>query len=311
MAGMTDEVLTPAEMSRADQLAGVSFKQLMENAGRAVADEIVRRYSKRNVTVLCGPGNNGGDGQVVARLLKKRGWKINVYTAFESFKPGKLIVDAIFGAGLSRDFPADLAERINGAGVPIVAIDVPSGLDGLTGSPRGASVKADLTVTFFRKKPGHLLLPGRTLCGEVVVADIGIPCSVLGTIGPTLFENAKPELAALDHSTHKYKRGHAAIWSGGPLNSGASRLAALAAQRAGVGLVTIRGHREALLVHAAHVGAVHRPGRRSLVRHQVAGAGVARNRTSHRSRCRCAHGLRRRIAGPVRRHQGRLRADAA
>ena len=108
--------------------------------------------------VLCGPGNNGADGKVAARYLEDWGWTV---TFSDDIAGAELIIDALYGAGLNRDFPAVLADKINKAGVPIVAIDVPSGLDGLTGQPRGASVKADLTITFFRKKPAHLLLPGR------------------------------------------------------------------------------------------------------------------------------------------------------
>jgi ADP-dependent NAD(P)H-hydrate dehydratase / NAD(P)H-hydrate epimerase len=310
------ELLTPAEMYRADALAvaaGVPSLRLMENAGRAVAEEILRRYGARTILVLCGPGNNGGDGFVVAGCLKGWGWQVAVAllgkrhdlqgdaaamsakwdgpvgeisqfltlrSSAESdasrgpaadasrlaaarrapqhegdWKPC-LIVDALFGAGLSRDFPQDLAEAINDAAVPVVAVDMPSGLDGATGRPRGASVQADLTVTFFRKKPGHVLMPGRALCGDVVVADIGIPARVLDEIKPQLAENVRRALPQPEASSHKYRRGHAVIVSGGPLNTGAARLAAQAALRIGAGLVTIAGSREALAVHAAHVSAI-------------------------------------------------------
>ena len=277
-----NELLTPAELYQADALAvkgGITSLTLMENAGRAVAEEIVRRYGARPTLVACGPGNNGGDGFVVARYLKAWGWKVRVGILGERAELGgdaagmaakwdgvikagietegvELIVDAIFGAGLSRDFPAALADAVNGAGVPVVAIDVPSGLDGATGLPRGSSVNANLTVTFFRKKPGHVLLPGRSLCGETVVADIGIPASVLGEIAPVLVENSRPVLPQSSPLEHKYARGHAVVVSGGPLNTGAARLAAVAALRMGAGLVTLSGTRDALLVHAAHVTAI-------------------------------------------------------
>ena len=243
-------------MYQADALAiasGITEAQLIENAGRAVAEEITRRYGARKTVVLCGPGNNGADGKVAARYLKQWGWPV---TISDDITGAELIIDALYGAGLNRDFPAELADKINNAGVPIVAIDVPSGLDGLTGHPRGASVKADLTITFFRKKPAHLLLPGRMLCGEVVVADIGIPESVLAEIKPQLWENTKPILPSFDSSTHKYKRGHAVIVSGAKFNTGASRLAAQAALKIGAGLVTIAGHEDELLVHAAHTTAL-------------------------------------------------------
>ena len=180
------ELLTPQQMYRADELAlraGISIDTLIDNAGRAVAEEIVRRYGARPTVVLCGPGNNGKDGHVAARYLKQWGWPV---TASDDITGARLIIDALYGAGLSRDFPAVLADKINGAGVPIVSIDVPSGLDGLTGFPRGSCVKADLTITFIRKKPGHVLMPGRALCGEVVVADIGIPESVIAEIKPQI-----------------------------------------------------------------------------------------------------------------------------
>lgn len=279
---MTDELLTPDEMRRADALAvaaGVSSLDLMERAGRAVAEEILRRYGARPTLVLCGPGNNGGDGFVVARLLKGWGWPVRLALlgAADRLKGDAaamaarwdgpvepvgpmagagLIVDALFGAGLSKDFPAELAAAINGAGYPVVAVDVPSGLDGRTGQPRGASVEADVTVTFFREKPGHVLLPGRQLCGEVVLADIGIPESVLQEIRPRDSINCEIRRPEPSLAGHKYGRGHAVVVSGGPLHTGASRLAAQAALRSGAGLVTIAGSREALAVQASHVTAI-------------------------------------------------------
>ena len=255
MAAMT-ELLTPTQMYQADALAlasGITEAQLIENAGRTVAEEITRRYGARKTVVLCGPGNNGADGKVAARYLKQWGWPV---TISDDSADAELIIDALFGAGLNREFPAALADRINSAGVPVVAIDVPSGLDGLTGQPRGACIKADLTVTFFRKKPAHLLLPGRVLCGEVVVADIGIPATVLPELKIQLWENTKPTLPNFDSSTHKYKRGHAVIVSGGKFNTGASRLAAQAALKVGAGLVTVAGQADELRVHAAHTTAI-------------------------------------------------------
>ena len=255
MAAMT-ELLTPAQMYQADALAiasGIAEAQLIENAGRAVAEEIIRRYGARKTTVLCGPGNNGADGKVAARYLGQWGWPV---TISDDITGAELIIDALYGAGLNRDFPSALADKINNAGVPIVAIDVPSGLDGLTGHPRGACVSADLTITFFRKKPAHLLLPGRMLCGDVVVADIGIAESVLAELKLQLWENTRPILPSFDSTTHKYKRGHAVVVSGAKFNTGASRLAAQAALKIGAGLVTIAGHQDELLIHAAHTTAL-------------------------------------------------------
>jgi hydroxyethylthiazole kinase-like uncharacterized protein yjeF len=281
---VANELLTPEEMYRADALAvagGVPSLKLMENAGRAVATEIIKRYKKCTVAVLCGPGNNGGDGFVVARLLKAKGWPVKVYLLgekdklkddalamhrkwkgavehiddFAKAKP-KLIVDAIFGAGLNQDFPQAIADAVHHAHVPVVSIDVHSGLDGLTGRPRGSSITADLTVTFFRKKPAHVLMPGRELCGEIILADIGISNETLNELAIKLHENAAPNLPALGSETHKYARGHAIIWSGPELHTGAARLAAMACARSGAGLTTIIGEEAALRIHAHHLSSI-------------------------------------------------------
>jgi ADP-dependent NAD(P)H-hydrate dehydratase / NAD(P)H-hydrate epimerase len=218
-ASMTEpaplELLTPAEMARADALAvvsGVPSLALMEAAGRAVAREIMARWPRRPVLVLCGPGNNGGDGFVVARHLHDNGWPLEVallgardrlsgdalsmaerwrgplHAADPSRLAGReLVVDGLYGAGLSRDLDGkarDLVEGVNGSDLPVVAIDLPSGIDGTTGAIRGAAVEASLTVTFFRLKPGHLLLPGRDHCGATVVADIGLPATIPASGAP-------------------------------------------------------------------------------------------------------------------------------
>ncbi len=283
------EILTPAQMYQADALAvkaGGSSLRLMEKAGRAVADEITRRFKKCRVAVICGPGNNGGDGFVVARVLAGKKWPVNLFitgeaaalhgdaakmfrkwkgrvrpfaalgTSFELRSKPQLIVDAIFGAGLNREMNPTWVDAIAAAHVPVVAVDVPSGLDGATGRSMGACVKADLTVTFFRKKPAHVLLPGRGFCGDVVVADIGITPPVLDDIKPMLWENVAPMLPTIASNTHKYQRGHAVVWSGPEFATGAARLAALAAARSGAGVVSIAGPAAALRIHAAHVSSV-------------------------------------------------------
>lgn len=286
---MTNEILTPDEMRQAEALAivgGIPSSQLMENAGRAVAVEILKRYKKCAVAILCGPGNNGGDGFVVARFLAAKKWPVKVYlvgkrkalkgdaakmaakwqgqvvdfAAFKAAVSGKsrpgLIVDAVFGIGLNRDFDMAWADTINNAEIPVVAIDVPSGVDGLTGEQRSCSVIADLTVTFFRKKPAHVLLPGRTLCGEIVVADIGISGDIADALPLRVYENPAFDLLALRPEHHKFHRGHAMVWSGPEFSTGAARLAAQAAAQCGAGLTTILGSRDALHVHANHVSSI-------------------------------------------------------
>jgi hydroxyethylthiazole kinase-like uncharacterized protein yjeF len=284
------ELLTPAEMARADALAvaaGVPSLDLMEAAGRIVAQEIMSRWERRPTLVLCGPGNNGGDGFVVARHLGENGWPVEVvllgsrdrlsgdaaimaerwHGPIGPADPARLagqrlVVDALFGAGLSRDLDAEaaaLVRQVNASGLPVVAIDLPSGIDGTTGAVRGTAIDADLTVTFFRLKPGHLLVPGRDHCGATVMADIGIPSAVLDAIRPRLFRN-DPSLwrrsLSLPPAAHKYRRGHAVMLSGGPWNTGAARLAAIAALRVGAGLVTIASPPAALPINAAHLTAV-------------------------------------------------------
>ena len=272
---MTSTLLTVAEMADADRLtiaAGTPGIELMERAGEAVAAAVaaVAGYAgRRPVAVLCGPGNNGGDGYVAARRLASVGWPVRLASLMpvdalkgdaalaakrwpgpvEPLAPSildgaELVVDALFGAGLSRPVDGASAACLAAAqerGLPIVAVDVPSGVHGDSGKVLGMAPAATRTVTFFRRKPGHVLMPGRELCGQVDVADIGIPESVLSTIKPKTAVNMPSLwLAGVPRPAiggHKYDRGHVAVFAGDM--AGAARLVARAARRVGAGLVTV------------------------------------------------------------------------
>lgn len=274
-----------AAVDRAAVAAGMSVFDLMEAAGRAVAAAIP---GSGPVAVLCGPGNNGGDGYVAARVLAGEGHDVEVYAEalpagdgaaarhaalwrkpvrpLDEFRPsdGMIVIDALFGAGLGRPITGAAAQAIlhlNAGDAFVIAVDVPSGLDADTGQPTGPTVEANQTVTFFRAKPGHLLWPGRCLCGTVTVAEIGLTEAHLDAAaaprlwrnGPALWAAARP---GHDPAAHKYQRGHCLVVSGPELRTGAARLAATAALNAGAGAVTIAGSRAALMVHAAHVTAI-------------------------------------------------------
>ncbi len=276
-------LLTCAEMARADTAAiagGVPGIELMEAAGRAVADAAIERFPRQPVSVLCGPGNNGGDGFVTARHLQNAGWPVRLGLLGErsalkgdagwaaaswagtadplscALLDGRpLVIDALFGAGLTRPIigiAGEMIDRINHEGLTTIAVDVPSGLRGDSGEILGSAPVAELTVTFFRAKPGHYSLTGLKHCGALRVADIGIAPSVLTAISPHLWLNApelwQENLRRDDPGVHKYTRGHATIL-GGALATGAGRLAALAARRVGAGLVTIAAPRSAIAVY--------------------------------------------------------------
>ncbi len=316
------EILTCEEMTEADRRAealGVPSLTLMENAGWAVANAAEQMVSRgANVAILCGPGNNGGDGFVAARQLKRRGFTVHVFllgsrdalkgdaaemarrwglpiwpASADALLDADLVIDAMFGAGLTRPLEglsAELVEAINASGLKVLSVDVPSGLHGTTGAAEGSVVHATRTMTFFRKKPGHLLMPGRALCGDVVVADIGIPNEVLwpaefhtfveaqrnpppprregshailrdgALIGGSTYENHPslwlPHVRWPRLDGHKYARGHAVVVSGPAFQSGASRLAARGALRMGAGLVTVVSPPSALPENAAHLTAI-------------------------------------------------------
>jgi hydroxyethylthiazole kinase-like uncharacterized protein yjeF len=276
-------LLSCAEMAMADAAtiaSGVSGANLMEAAGRAVADAVLERHLPRPVVVLCGPGNNGGDGFVAARHLHAVGWPVRVALlgdrgalygdaawASQAWKgpveaPSlglldghPLVIDALFGAGLGRPIDGiagDLIDRMNTEALHVISVDVPSGLHGDSGEVMGRAPTAECTVTFFRAKPGHYSVEGLRRCGVLRVADIGIDRSVLKAIGPQLWLNApalwQVHLRRGDPGMHKYARGHLTIL-GGAIATGAARLAALAGRRAGAGIVTIASPRASMAVY--------------------------------------------------------------
>jgi hydroxyethylthiazole kinase-like uncharacterized protein yjeF len=289
------ELLTPREMGEADRFAiraGVAGLALMERAGLAVARAAVRlARSGAPVAVLCGPGGNGGDGFVAARYLEAWGYPTRVYLLGErgalredaaamagrwrgAIEPAQgfnligvdLVVDALYGAGLTRDvdgLAAECVADINAhahAGGKVLAVDVPSGLDGETGACRGTAIEASATITFFRLKPGHLLSSGGGRPGRLAFVDIGIPDAALDQIGPSAFANQpkvwRDALPALGSQSHKYTRGAALVLSGPAHRTGAARLAARAALRVGAGLVTLASPRDAVALNAGHETAV-------------------------------------------------------
>lgn len=284
-------LLTSAETAEADALtasAGLPTLDLMRNAGRPVASATQRMAPDGLILVVAGRGNNGGDGFAAAAELAAAGRDVAVmllcrrdsltgdaatvaqawtgpmlpFAADQIGKPA-LIIDALFGAGLNRPVKGDplgMIAAINASGVPVLSVDLPSGIAADSGAVMGEAVSATATVTFFRRKPAHLLMPGRVHCGRIEVAQIGIDDRVLDTIAPLTFANdaglwsgAFP-VPRLDG--HKYSRGHALVVSGGAEFTGAARLAARAALRAGAGLVTVASPDDALAINAAALTAV-------------------------------------------------------
>lgn len=288
---MSGEIISVAQMRAIDAAsarAGMPTRTLMENAGRAVADAIAARFSPRPAAVLCGPGGNGGDGWVTARMLKQLGWPVRVETLVpreqikgdaagaaqewsgdtfvigDGERSAELFVDALFGAGLSRPLEGEsarLAMVLSRTPERVVAVDVPSGLAGDKAKPLGeACFRAGLTVTFIRRKPAHVLMPGRLLCGEIVLADIGAPEAVVAAQGIGLWENDSARW--LDRfpwpsaDAHKHARGHVMVASGPRARTGAARLAARGALRAGAGLVTVLSPPDAMAENSGRLTAI-------------------------------------------------------
>jgi hydroxyethylthiazole kinase-like uncharacterized protein yjeF len=283
---LTTELLTTAEMAEADRLTiagGIAGIELMENAGRAVADHVSSRHPPgTRIAIVAGPGNNGGDGLVAGRLLRERRYRVRVVlvgdvgrlrgdareaaqrwsgpyepATAQSLMPDEVVIDALFGAGLDRlvaGSPRAMIEAMNKASC-VHAIDLPSGINGTTGAVMGTAVRASTTVTFFRRKLGHVLLPGRLHCGMIHVAQIGIADPVLERIRPQTWINSpalwRHSFPVPQPEGHKYTRGHCVVASGGLFTTGAARLAARGALRVGAGLVTIASPRDALAVNAA------------------------------------------------------------
>jgi hydroxyethylthiazole kinase-like uncharacterized protein yjeF len=274
-------LLTPGQMGQLDRAAATTpgaLYRLMENAGRAVARAAMRHMRPTTVLVLCGPGNNGGDGYVAARLLAQEGWPVTVaalappqagsdaaraaaawrgpvrrFDPADSARAG-LVIDAVFGAGLTRNVDGLAADTL-GAARRVLAIDMPSGIDGDTGAVRGFAVRAELTVTFHRRKPGHLLLPGREHLGQLEIADIGLRAAELETALVRAWRNVPGlwQLPAIGARTHKYSRGVVSI-CGGAQMTGAARLAAAGARSGGAGLARIAAE------HGANIYRMGAPG---------------------------------------------------
>ncbi|MFS2174724.1 NAD(P)H-hydrate dehydratase [Rhizobium pisi] len=293
MSDLSDLLLTPAEMAAVDAAAaasGIDSFSLMERAGSATAAAALRLHpGAQRFIVLCGPGNNGGDAYVAARHLQESGAAVTLYHLGDPsrlkgdaararagcalkgqelghYRPeaGDVVIDGLFGAGLGREVSVEvrtLIGRVTEAAIPVLAIDLPSGLDGRTGKVLGAAFRAHNTITFMTRKPGHLLMPGRELCGRLEVFDIGIPARIVRAgAGGVIAENTpgawKGVLPAEQLETHKYKRGHLVIFSGDANKTGAARMSAISGLKVGAGLVTIAAPRAAMAANAAHLTAI-------------------------------------------------------
>jgi NAD(P)H-hydrate epimerase len=289
-------IVTPDEMAAIDAAATEPVAVLIERAGAAVAAQAIALLGGiygRSVAVVEGAGNNGNDGRVAARRLRSRGARVIEIpaTAAPAQLPAvDLVIDAAYGTGLKR--PYDAPAR---AGAPLVlAVDIPSGVDGATGELRGKPMPADLTVTFAALKPGLLFQPGRALCGEIVIAGIGLDASH----AKAHLVGAPDVAAALpprEPTTHKWRR---ATWviGGSPGMTGAPQLAAMGAARAGAGYVRISVPGDAHAVGLTPIEAVQvsmgvdltvDPAEVGRVQSMIIGPGLGRSPSLTESVCRC------------------------
>lgn len=273
LAGL--EVLTNGQMAQADSLtieSGIDGYDLMTAAGQHVANFVHDHYPDHDVLVMCGPGNNGGDGFVAARFLQECGHDIRLHSLVPARKftgdakkavkdwngdisdmktlpdidPDKtIILDAVFGTGLSKPLEEPVIsffKAVRDSGLPVIAVDIPSGVNGNDGSADPHSLKAAHTLTFFRKKLGHVLMPGMGHCGNIHVLDIGIEDSITEKTGFVCYENDpalwQDKVPKPDQKGHKYSRGHV-VMLGGARMTGAIRMASMAAMRSGAGLCTV------------------------------------------------------------------------
>ncbi|ANC34248.1 bifunctional ADP-dependent (S)-NAD(P)H-hydrate dehydratase/NAD(P)H-hydrate epimerase [Anaplasma phagocytophilum str. Norway variant2] len=258
-------ILSVNQFRTCEQGSSIAEEELISRAGAAVVQELVSRFPKSPVLVLCGPGNNGKDGAVIANLLRDKGWSVRLLCYRSNIPDGfalepdgfvleePLIIDSIFGIGLSRPLAEDLSsivQQINASGKFVVSVDIPTGINSDTGEVMGAAIKADLTVTFSCVKFGHVISPGRQHSGVVCVKDIGLEVcdSTVSLNSPALWEKS---MARLSYKSHKYNRGYAAICSLGIRSIGAVKLASLAALRTGPGAVAVACEEDEVVLYAS------------------------------------------------------------
>ncbi len=266
------EILTSDEMRQADKAAiasGITHAQLVEAAGVAVAELIKENFQPCPILFLCGPGSNGNDGHVAAARLKKEGWNVRVASTVKkqdcenlnsnlSLKDAKLVVDAVYGTGLNKPLDPELVtffDKIRAKKIPVIAVDVPSGMNATTGATAAGALEAKITITFCRKKIAHMLYPSRKMCGKIHVAQIPVNDDTVASLKTSLFENHPAlwlkDFPIPDAATHKYHRGHTVVY-GGPVRTGAACLSAAAAQKIGSGLVTLTTPPSSRMIYALY-----------------------------------------------------------